>query len=850
MLDYVAGVGDSGADGVAHGQADVIHGESGDDIIQGMIGTDVLYGESQDDDVYGGASNDWASGGTGHDAVLGDDGLVLTSRNVEKANKQDMSLSEPLYGVAKVDSVNLYIDTPGDIQQSIINVQDWLKKAVDLTPFDLGGDDILYGGRGNDALHGGYGDDAISGSEALAVSGAQVGGGLVTFNYVDPLAEYDAMAGNVLGFQTYKADEFALYDEYDPLRKIRLDANGQLTKDGSGVEFLLNFETDLVDEGARPIEDHDVVFGDLGNDWLVGGIGQDRLYGGYGSDLINADDNHETNGEQNNVPDEPVYAGINLTIDSTLTRGADTVYGGAGRDVMIGNSGADRLIDWVGEFNSYLVPYAPFGQFSVSRSLQPQLWDYLYNVSESDGADPTRSFDTGAEIDRNGEPFGELGVVLQKDFDWRDQTGAPADPQAGNIPGGKRDVMEAEDFDVTSLEALPFAPDSGVWLIQNGRYGGGIPHGDANVDGFVTVADLSIMAGNWGQSGKDWFTGDFNGDGLVSLGDLSVLAANWLGHSAGDAVSLFYVNDFLPSYYEVLATVRTTKPTDGLGSNGYIIFDYQGEDDFGFAGINVSTNKLQIGRRTPDGWQVAVQGNARLKPGEAYNLLAAINGVTVTLVVDGQTALSHAFSPRVVDGYSYGLNAGMVGIGTVDTVSRFDNVRVQKLSPEFTHEITEDFTDTMGVVSPVTPSWQLGDGLLTAHWDQQSTPLAILDVDAEPNWYMELSAAINAEGMAGLVFDYYDTSDFKFAAILPESGQVVIGHRTVKGWTYDAIAAIPGIAGDLPVLSVSVAGTTVSLSVEGQELLGHTFNSVLTDGNLGLFSFEGTGIFDSLAVRL
>jgi hypothetical protein len=30
--------------------------------------------------------------------------------------------------------------------------------------------------------------------------------------------------------------------------------------------------------------------------------------------------------------------------------------------VLIGNTGGDRLIDWVGEYNSYLVPYAPFGQ--------------------------------------------------------------------------------------------------------------------------------------------------------------------------------------------------------------------------------------------------------------------------------------------------------------------------------------------------------------------------------------------------------------------------------------------------------------------------------------------------------
>ena len=40
-----------------------------------------------------------------------------------------------------------------------------------------------------------------------------------------------------------------------------------------------------------------------------------------------------------------------------------------GRDVLIGNTGGDRLIDWVGEFNSFLVPFSPFGAFAITREL-------------------------------------------------------------------------------------------------------------------------------------------------------------------------------------------------------------------------------------------------------------------------------------------------------------------------------------------------------------------------------------------------------------------------------------------------------------------------------------------------
>ena len=34
----------------------------------------------------------------------------------------------------------------------------------------------------------------------------------------------------------------------------------------------------------------DVLFGDLGNDWIVGGTGHDTLWGGWGNDLLQADD--------------------------------------------------------------------------------------------------------------------------------------------------------------------------------------------------------------------------------------------------------------------------------------------------------------------------------------------------------------------------------------------------------------------------------------------------------------------------------------------------------------------------------------------------------------------------------
>jgi Ca2+-binding RTX toxin-like protein len=627
LLDYTVGgldydpTADQAASDI--GAADEIHGESGDDSIYGQVGNDVLFGEGQDYDLIGGYGHDWISGGTGEDGVLGDDGRIYTSRN---------GIAEPLYGIGDLDGeLDQYISTPGRIQQAIINVEDKLKKTVNLTPFKLGSledydyadqdplyaDDIIYGGWGDDSLHGGPGDDAISGAEALLEY------------YASP-----SNSGNVLRFGEEKAGEFAAYDEYDPWRKILVDDEGVFTIDGSGVEFLLNFDHTegpddpyAVDYGFASVgtDGDDVIFGDLGNDWLVGGTGKDHLYGGYGSDLLNADDNHETNGGGNDTFDtHPSYE--------------DTAYGGAGRDYLIANTGGDRLIDWAGEFNSYIVPYAPYGAFSISRSLQPQLMQYLYDLSKSDGADPTRSGDTGADVERNGEPEGELGLVMQKDPDWHDQTGAPDDPQAGNIPGGKRDVLRSATFNSGTMEA--FAVDSGAWEVQGG--------------------ELSVAA--------------------ESLG--------------GDAAAVFHVGDQLPTYFEIVATINIVKPTGGWKANAFVIFDYQNEYDFKFAGINVSIDKIQMGHRDETGWHVDVQDNLKAKPGIDYNMLVAINGVTVTVVVDGEDFFSHTYEPRIIHGYAYGLNSGWVGVGSDNSRGTFDNISVQVLPPEITFEGTEEFPDT------------------------------------------------------------------------------------------------------------------------------------------------------------
>src|SRR5262249_48655067 len=133
----------------------------------------------------------------------------------------------------------------------------------------------------------------------------------------------------------------------------------------------------------------------------------------------------------------------------------------------------------------------------------------------------------GADPARNGEPFGEMGLVNQKDTAWHAQTGPPSDPQAGNTPGTQRDVLRTADL--TGSKAAAFYAASGTWSTGPGGYTGSAPAGL-------------------------------------------------------DAVTLFYLDQWQPSFTEILATAQLG-PTSNQ-KNAFIVFDYLGPTNFKYAGLD------------------------------------------------------------------------------------------------------------------------------------------------------------------------------------------------------------------------------------------------------------------------
>jgi len=117
------------------------------------------------------------------------------------------------------------------------------------------------------------------------------------------------------------------------------------------------------------------------------------------------------------------------------------------------------------------------------------------------------------------------------------------------LPGADATSMFGGDYVVATAGTLvgEFDPNDvgggniGDDYIQNVSYAGDevtvtlydqLP-GDANLDGSVSLIDLSALGAHWLETGADWFEGDFNFDGQVSLVDLSVLGSYWLDTVGG-----------------------------------------------------------------------------------------------------------------------------------------------------------------------------------------------------------------------------------------------------------------------------------------------------------------------------
>jgi hypothetical protein len=261
-----------------------------------------------------------------------------------------------------------------------------------------------------------------------------------------------------------------------------------------------------------------------------------------------------------------------------------------------------------------------------------------------------------------------------------------------------------------------------------------------------------------------------------------------------------------------------------------------------------------MGHRDASGWHVDQQApfQGGVKADKNYELLLALNGTVATLVVDNKNVFTHVYAPRVdQDGFTYGLNAGMVGLGANNAIARLDNVAVQVLPPEWTLELDEGFGDEPGWLAPIAGDWDqanAGGGRFigTAIGDPA---LSTFELGSGADSYVELSAKLKTGEIGGLVFDVYGTKDFKFVALSAATDQVLIGH--VKGGSWKVDAAVSKTINDNTdyTLGLQLKGTTVSVTLNGQAITGYAFNGLVVDGDVGILAENGSASFDSFGVK-
>jgi hypothetical protein len=105
-------------------------------------------------------------------------------------------------------------------------------------------------------------------------------------------------------------------------------------------------------------------------------------------------------------------------------------------------------------------------------------------------------------------------------------------------------------------------------------------------------------------------------------------------------------------------------------SNALLVFDYQSTLDFKFAGAYVGGDNWVIGHRNTNGWVADALVSDTIDALVDYQLKLVLEASgSVSLHADGVQKASYRFADS--------LNDGLVGLGTRNAISRFDDFFIQ-----------------------------------------------------------------------------------------------------------------------------------------------------------------------------
>ncbi|MAT14071.1 MAG: hypothetical protein CMJ46_02230 [Planctomyces sp.] len=298
----------------------------------------------------------------------------------------------------------------------------------------------------------------------------------------------------------------------------------------------------------------------------------------------------------------------------------------------------------------------------------------------------------------------------------------------------------------------------------------------------------------------------------------------------------------------------------GIWADGFIIFDYQSDNDFKYAGAFVGQNQWVIGHY--QGYfdnrlaQVDWDDTGRtINPGRSYRLDVSIDGDQVGLTVDGEFITSATFANPVTD--------GRAGLAVYNAITNFDNFQ---LSEPATLPYSEDFQDgTSGQLVETNPAlWTVSPHSGEYHYLTDSTSTngmaasLLPTTEPLPSFYVVHSKMTAVSGPdrwqdGFLIFDYKNDKDFKYAAMFAGQNQWVIGHY--QGHFGNRLAQVDWddtgrdiYTDTFYFVRVEISNNTATLYVNDGEVASATFAGPLNGGQAGVGAYNAVTQFDDIYI--
>ncbi|KPJ68944.1 MAG: hypothetical protein AMS14_11900, partial [Planctomycetes bacterium DG_20] len=331
-------------------------------------------------------------GGEGADVMLGDNGIIIRPLEADQWITLDYALQADSDGTeaprhptegsgSRIARTTEMIDS---VPWSVSDTERWWVAGSDLM-YGGPGDDDMYGQFDDtdrvsltlgdaigDEMHGGEGEDAMAGDQGL-FNNSVIMTATQHIEPKEPFIDDDIFIEGTL-FREFVLEQIDIGGD----DRMRGGPGGDWMHGGAGEDVMNG------DDG------NDRMFGDDGDDDMWGGRQHDHLWGGNGFDQldlhprVDEDDANPDSCNPLDPPDPSVWytfafeGGLATTTCDGNFEDVDYMYGGWDADAMqanIGDNGpriGDRLIDWAGVYNLYVLCPATYGEFVSTRErVQP-----------------------------------------------------------------------------------------------------------------------------------------------------------------------------------------------------------------------------------------------------------------------------------------------------------------------------------------------------------------------------------------------------------------------------------------------------------------------------------------------